>query len=109
MRPMRTEPKLHSVLIVFNYGQRVVRVGLNTEEIPSVPLKKIIFFSVSLKKLFFLIYPRLSFFFLVCHSPSRKHTLKVIFIKDVSRNNFKKIITHKRDFFEIFSKFYEVI
>jgi septum formation topological specificity factor MinE len=40
--------------------------------------------------------------------PSRKHTLKIIFIKDVSRNNFLKIITHKRELLRIFQKFIEL-
>jgi hypothetical protein len=66
-------------------------------EIPSVPLKKIVFSSVPLEKFFFLIYPHLSFSFTCVPLSSRKNTLKVIFIKDVSQNNFLKIITHKRE------------
>jgi hypothetical protein len=79
------------------------------ERIPDVPLKKIELSSVPLKKLFSLICPRLSFPFPCVPLLSRKHILKVIFIKDVSQNKILKNNNSQKRIIDNFSKFYRVI
>jgi hypothetical protein len=91
-------------LLVLHKLQHLEKIRANPFSAP----KKIAFSFVPLKKYFFLIYSRLSFSFPCVPLLSRKYTLKVIFIKDVSRNKILKIITHKRELLRIFQNFIEL-